>query len=130
MQRFFTVLLCFSVLLILGGCATSDGGSSRLGQEPAAQVETKAETPLTGATSTPATASIPGTAQTCPVGSVACPPGTTTAAATPQRTGPVAEVPEKVFDFGRMTEDRDYSHAFIIKNVGTSELAIKKVLPG
>ena len=127
MQRFFTVLLCFSVLLMLGGCATSNGGSSRLEQEPARQAETKAASPITGTTATPATASIPGTAQTCPVGSVTCLPGIAPA---PQRTGPAAEVPEKSFDFGTMNEDRDYSHAFIVKNVGTSELTIKKVLRG
>jgi hypothetical protein len=127
MQRFFTVLLCFSVLLMLGGCATSNGGSSRLGQEPAPQAETKAAAPIPGTTATPATASIPGAAEICPVGSVTCPPGTAPA---PQKTGPTAEVPEKLFDFGTMNEDRDYSHAFIIKNVGTSELTIKKVLPG
>ena len=130
MQRFFTVLLCFSVLLILGGCATSKGGSGSLGKETAPQAETKAAAPIPGTTQTPAAASIPGAAQTCPVGSVSCPPGIPSSTAAPQRTGPAVEVPEKSFDFGTMNEDRDYSHTFIIKNVGTSELTIKKVLPG
>ena len=119
MQRFFTGLLCFSVLLMLYGCATTMGDSSVSGQKPASQTETKAVAPTPGATENKATASIPGTA-----------PAGTTPAEAPQRTGPAIEVPEKSFDFGIMREDRDYSHAFIVKNVGTSEVTIKKVLPG
>jgi len=125
MQRFFAGLLCFSVLLMLCGCATFKGDSSSMGREPASQAETKAASPIPGMTETTATASIPGTAQTCPVGSVACPPPVPR-----EKAVPIVEVPEKSFDFGIMKEDRDYSHKFVIKNVGTSELIIKKILPG
>ena len=118
MQRFFSGLLCFSALLMLCGCATSKGDYSSAGREPIPQTETKAVAPASGATENKV-AMVPGT-----------PPAGTTTGEVSQRTGPIAEVPEKFFDFGTMSEDMDYSHAFIVKNVGTSELTIKKVLPG
>jgi hypothetical protein len=117
MQRFFTGLLCFSVLMMFYGCATITDDSSVSGQKPASQTETKAAAPTPGATETQVTA----------------PPGTTGTGITPAQDKPPApavEVPEKAFDFGVMREERDYSHAFIIKNVGTSELIIKKIVPG
>jgi len=43
---------------------------------------------------------------------------------------PQAVVPENEFDFGEMTEDRTYIHAFPIKNKGTGVLEITKVIPG
>lgn len=43
-------------------------------------------------------------------------------------TGPVVQVPETSFDFGEVVEGKDYVHDFIIKNVGTAPLEIKKVL--
>ncbi len=43
---------------------------------------------------------------------------------------PRAEIPETLFDFGEMKEGEEYVHAFIICNVGTAILEIKKILPG
>jgi hypothetical protein len=40
--------------------------------------------------------------------------------------GPLAEVPEKVHDFGEMKGDLQYS--FVVRNVGTAPLEIKKVI--
>ncbi len=114
MQRFFTRLLCFLALLMLCGCAAFKGDSIRPGQEPVLQTETKAP------------ASIAGTAETCPVGSLVC----VTPVPAPEKRAPLIEIPEKSYDFGIMNEDGDFSHKFEIKNVGTSELIIKKILPG
>jgi hypothetical protein len=47
-----------------------------------------------------------------------------------QVSGPKAEIPEMSFDFGELSDSGDYAHAFIVKNVGTAPLEIKKVLPG
>ncbi len=43
---------------------------------------------------------------------------------------PRVELSETLFDFGEMNEGEDYVHAFMISNVGTGVLEIKKVLPG
>ncbi len=44
---------------------------------------------------------------------------------------PVAEVPETIFDFGKLTTDSsEFVHKFSVKNVGKSVLNIKKVVPG
>jgi len=44
-------------------------------------------------------------------------------------TGPLAELPEKVHDFGEMSILGLYSYSFVVKNVGTAPLEIKKVIP-
>ena len=47
-----------------------------------------------------------------------------------QPTGPPAvELPETVFDFGRVGAGPEYVHAFKIRNTGTGILEIKKVSP-
>ena len=120
MQRFFTGVLCLSVLLLLCSCASLTGDTGASGQKPVTQTETKAAAPAPVTTETKVTQPTSGTTGTPAVETT---PGT-------RPPGPVAEVPEKSFDFGTMREDRDYSHTFIIKNVGTSELVIKKILPG
>ena len=117
MRLFFCGLLCSSALLMLCGCATFKGDSS-LGQGPAPQTETKAAAPTPGTAGTQVSQPTSGT-----TGSVEVTPGT-------RAPGPAVEVPERSFDFGVMREDTDYSHAFVIRNVGTSELVIKKVQPG
>jgi len=43
---------------------------------------------------------------------------------------PVAEVPETSYDFGKITEERDFVHQFSVRNTGKSVLTIKKVVPG
>lgn len=43
--------------------------------------------------------------------------------------GPVVQVPESSFDFGEVIDGKDYVHDFKIKNVGSSDLVLKKVLP-
>jgi len=42
--------------------------------------------------------------------------------------GPLAEVPERAYDFGDVTEGKVYVHSFVVKNVGTAPLEIKKVI--
>ena len=71
-----------------------------------------------------------------------CADKTTTATAVPRAdtpapavttatTGtPSLDVPEANFNFGEMSEDNIYVHEFVIRNVGTGVLEIKKVIPG
>ncbi len=62
-----------------------------------------------------------------PAGTVA-PQEPTALAAVPE--GPSVQLAETSFNFGNMSEGKDYVHDFKIKNVGKAELQIKKVLPG
>jgi hypothetical protein len=118
-QRLFIGLLCFLIPYGLWGCASFKDTSSRSGQEAQPQQsETKAPT------------LIPATLQTCPLNSVACVPQTTSLVAAPEKAAPIVQVPETSFDFGIMREDKDFVHKFRIKNVGTAELIIKKIIPG
>jgi hypothetical protein len=103
---------------MLCGCAAFKDSFSRFGQQPAQKAETKAP------------ASIPETAQVCSLDTVACVPQSTSPVAAPDKAAPVVQVPETSYDFGIMSEDKDFVHKFRIKNVGASELKIKKVLPG
>jgi hypothetical protein len=41
---------------------------------------------------------------------------------------PLAEVPERLYDFGDLKEGKEYVHSFVIKNVGNAPLEIKKVI--
>ncbi len=42
--------------------------------------------------------------------------------------GPLAEVPERLYDFGDLAGGTEYVHSFVVKNVGTAPLEIKKVI--
>jgi hypothetical protein len=118
-RRLFIGLLCFPVLYGLCGCAAFKDSSSRSGQEsPPQQSETKAP------------ALTPATPQTCTLDSVACVPQTTPLVAAPDKAAPVVQIPETSFDLGIMREDKEFAHEFRIKNVGASELTIKKISPG
>jgi hypothetical protein len=117
-QRLFIGLLCFTVLYGLFGCSALKDASSRSGQESSPQ-QREAQAPPP----------VPETPQTCPLDSVACVPQATPLAAALKKEGPVAQVPETSFDFGIMNEDKEFVHKFRIRNVGTSELIIKQILP-
>jgi len=118
-QRLFIGLLCFLVLYGLCGCAAFKDTSSRSGQEsPSQQSETKAP------------ALFPATPQTCRLDSVECVPQTTSLVVAPEKGTPIVQVSETSFDFGIMREDKEFVHKFRIKNVGASELIIKKISPG
>jgi hypothetical protein len=43
---------------------------------------------------------------------------------------PSLTVPEAEFNFGEVSEGKEYVHDFVIKNEGTGVLEIKKVTPG
>jgi hypothetical protein len=43
---------------------------------------------------------------------------------------PRVEVPETDFDFGLVSDGNDYLHVFKIRNTGTADLVIRKILPG
>ncbi len=119
MQRLFIGVLYFLLLYGLCGCAAFKDAYSRSGQESSPQQsETKAP------------ALIPAASQTCPLDSVACIPQTTPLAVAPDKAAPIVQVPETSFDFGIMREDKEFVHKFRIKNVGASELTIKKISPG
>jgi hypothetical protein len=118
-QRLFIGLLCFALVCGLCGCAGFKDSSYRSGQElPPQQSETKAPDLN------------PEAAQICPLDPAACVPQTTSPVTPPGKTAPVVQVPETSFDFGTMSEDKVFVHKFQIKNVGASELIIKKILPG
>ncbi|MGA2404756.1 MAG: DUF1573 domain-containing protein, partial [Syntrophobacteraceae bacterium] len=42
--------------------------------------------------------------------------------------GPLAEVPERLYDFGDMTDGKEYVHGFVVRNIGTAPLEITKVM--
>jgi len=42
--------------------------------------------------------------------------------------GPLAEVTERFYDFGDMSAGKQYEHGFVVKNVGTAPLEIRKVI--
>ena len=43
---------------------------------------------------------------------------------------PILAVPQAEFNFGEMSEGKEYVHDFVIMNRGTGVLEIKKVNPG
>ena len=79
-------------------------------QQEVAQPQTNAPPPLAVAAAQTSAAPAP---------EVAIAPGT-----------PRVELPETVFDFGLVADGTDYLHSFKVKNVGTGELVIKKIMPG
>lgn len=42
---------------------------------------------------------------------------------------PKVVLPQTTFDFGQITEDKDYSHEFVVKNEGMGVLKIREVVP-
>lgn len=120
MQRLFIGLLCFSVLYIVCGCAAFKDSSSSSVQESPTQQKSEAKAPDT----------ISGTLKVCPLDSVACVPENTSLAVAPDKAAPVVQLPETSFDFGIMNENREFVHKFQIKNAGSSDLIIKKIIPG
>jgi hypothetical protein len=42
---------------------------------------------------------------------------------------PKVVVTETTYDFGVITEDKDYMHEFVVKNEGTGTLQIREVVP-
>ncbi|MCU0573640.1 MAG: DUF1573 domain-containing protein [Syntrophobacteraceae bacterium] len=43
---------------------------------------------------------------------------------------PVAEFPSTEHNLGKIANDQEYSHVFVVRNTGSGVLQIKKVLPG
>jgi hypothetical protein len=62
----------------------------------------------------------------CPPASAQGPGGSSPGLETP--SGPLAEVTERLYDFGDLTDGKEYVHSFVVKNVGTAPLEIKKVI--
>lgn len=62
----------------------------------------------------------------CPQASAQSPAASSPGLVTP--SGPLAEVPEKHYDFGDLTDGKEYVHSFVVKNVGTAPLEIKQVI--
>ncbi|MHC1745123.1 MAG: hypothetical protein AB9873_19130 [Syntrophobacteraceae bacterium] len=42
---------------------------------------------------------------------------------------PKVVLTETTYDFGKITEEKDYIHEFVVKNEGTGVLQIKEVVP-
>ena len=119
MQRFFTGMLCVLLLYPLSGCTTFANGSNRFVENSSAVLhpETKAsdqESSTTGVCLLDPVAAIPE----------AAPPAPATDKA------PIVQLAETAYDFGTMNENNEFVHKFSIKNVGTSQLKIKKIVPG
>jgi|WetSurMetagenome_2_1015567.scaffolds.fasta_scaffold51848_4 hypothetical protein len=52
--------------------------------------------------------------------------------AQPQTTAggtPKVVLAETTFDFGKIAEDQDYTHEFVVKNGGTGVLQIRELIP-
>ncbi|SPJ13802.1 conserved exported hypothetical protein [Syntrophobacter sp. SbD2] len=109
MHRLFIGLFCFLFLYGLCGCAAFNDTFSRSGQESAPQESTP---------------------QVCLLDPASCIPQTPSPAVAPDKTAPIVQIPETSYDFGILREDTELVHKFLIKNVGASELIIKKVSPG
>jgi len=62
----------------------------------------------------------------CPPASAQGPAGSSPGLETP--SGPLADVPERLYDFGDLTDGKEYVHSFVVRNVGTAPLEIKKVI--
>ncbi len=119
MQRFFTGMLCVLLLYPLSGCTTFTSGPNCFVQKSSAvsHPETKApdqESSTTGVCLLDPVAAIPETAPPAPATDEA----------------PVVQLAETAYDFGTMNENNEFVHKFSIKNVGTSQLKIKKIVPG
>lgn len=155
MQRLFAGLLCFFALNLLCGCAGFKDSFSRTEKGSVRQqVDTKVSTSTAGTNEakgepdllhkTSATAAcattenktsalVPETAQTCRLDSGVCPPPIVPPVSTPEKLNkriPVVQLPETSYDFGTMQGDETFTHKFLLKNAGTSELIIKKIIPG
>ncbi len=62
----------------------------------------------------------------CPPASAQAPAGGSAGLETP--SGPMVEVPERLYDFGDLTGGKEYVHSFVVRNVGTAPLEIRKVI--
>jgi hypothetical protein len=100
---------------------------------PAAQNRTDTPAPVSDTNKTADIQLIPGNAQICRLDdSMPCISQATSPAASitvTEKPAPVAQIPERSHDFGAMREDRDFVHAFNIKNAGTCDLIIEKIIP-
>jgi hypothetical protein len=112
MRDFLTFGLVACFLLAGFGCAhTSDSATAGMPrQQEVAQAQPSAAPAQV-------VASAPANAAPAPVVAVA--PGT-----------PRVDLPETVFDFGVVADGTDYIHSFKVRNVGSGELVLKKVMPG
>jgi len=143
MRRLFRGPVCFFTLCALFGCAASNGvpfvrhdqsvKTEINSPAPAAQNRTDAPAPASDKNKTADIQLIPGSAQICRLddsmgcSSQAASPATSMAVT--EKPAPVAQIPERSYDFGTMHEDRDFVHTFNIKNAGTCDLVIEKIIP-
>ncbi len=119
MQRVIKGLLYFLALCLVSGCATAKQSSSNFFQKTLALAHlgtnpSEQKTEKGGVCLLDLQAAIPES----------------TAPAAPTDKAPIVQVPETTHDFGTVTEDKNLVHKFSIRNVGRSELKIKKVMPG
>jgi hypothetical protein len=116
MRRLFNVFVCSLVVYAVCGCASSDNG--RISQE----------SPVPSRAETKASSQNPSTANVCTLDPVAAALEISSPAPS-TGDGPVVEIPESTYVFGASVRS-NFTHTFIVKNVGTSDLKIRKVLPG
>jgi hypothetical protein len=119
MQRFFTGMLCVLFLYPLYGCSTFTGASDRFVKESRAVLHPETKAPGQDC----------ATAGVCLLDPASAIPETVSPAPASDNA-PIVQLAETAYDFGTVREDQDLRHKFTIKNVGTSQLKIKKVLPG
>ncbi len=117
MQRLFKGLLCFLVLFLIQGCASTKESSSHFLQKTLAVAHLGKNPPEEKQQ------------KVCLLDLNSAIPETTASTA-PTEKAPVVQIPETSHDFGTVTEDKTLVHKFSIRNVGKSELRIKKVMPG
>ncbi len=119
MRRFFTGMLCVLLLYPLSGCTTFTDASNRFVEKSSAVLHPENKTPDQESP----------TAGVCLLDPAAAIPETVSPA-TASDQAPIVQLAETAYDFGIMNENNEFVHKFSIKNVGASQLKIKKILPG
>lgn len=119
MQGLFKALIYSLIAYAVCGCAAFDYASHRIAQQP--PVSPRAETKAPSQ-------NLPAS-EVCVLDPLAAAARETPSPTPSTGDAPIVQVPEPTYVLGNITS-REFVHTFIIKNGGTSELKIKKVLPG
>lgn len=107
MNHWLKLSILIPCACLIASCSSSSDKAAKAARQEAPPPAAVAPAPQKSA-SVPATAAGSGQAQ----------------------AGPCAEFPTTAHDFGSVSSEKDYVYAFVVRNVGTEELQIKKVLPG
>jgi hypothetical protein len=118
MKRLGIGIFCLFALYLLSGCASLRESSAHLYENLFLGLHHKTSQPESKGP------------EVCLLDPVASTAPETPAPAISSAKDPIAELPEMVHDFGKVSEEGELVHKFSVKNVGKSVLNIKKVVPG